>query len=353
MYPRIVINLQKLNYNIIQLKEMTKNASIPYLSLVTKAFAGDPILFEQVMNHSLFSLADSRIQNFEKFKHFRTQKLLLRSPTDDEIESTIKYTTSALVTNIETIRLLDKKANEFNKIYDIILMFDLGDLREGIFFLSPYLEIVQEIIKLKNIHLLGIGTNLTCYGGVLPSKDNLTELVNIATKIEESFQIKLSIISGGNSSIIPFLNEAIIPHQINHLRIGEAYIIGRETAYGHDILNMKKDVFTLETKIIEIEKKPSYPIGERGMNSFGEVEHIEDLGIQTRAIASIGKQDVNFETLTPMNPNIRIIGGSSDHLILDISDTSLKLFDIVSFKLNYPGVLHLMNSKYITKFYKK
>ena len=87
-------------------------------------------------------------------------------------------------------------------------MVDLGDLREGIW-PTDLMEICREVIDLKGVRIAGIGTNLTCFGGVLPSRKNMKELVGYAEQIEVNFHIKLDIISGGNSSSLPSFRKGV------------------------------------------------------------------------------------------------------------------------------------------------
>lgn len=353
MYPRLIIDQKKLLENVKQMIRMCKSNHIPFLTLVVKAMAGNKSVIKAISNEEFLYLGDSRIQNLKMMKDLPQKKMLLRIPNDSELAQVIKYSDCSLQSELQTIAKLNEVAKKMNVTHHILLMFDMGDLREGIFFQGNYLEDVGKIIDLSNIVLDGIGTNLTCYGGVLPSKLNLGNLVDIARKIETKFNIKLRLISGGNSSSVSLFDHSIIPTEINHLRIGEAFLLGRETSYGMPIDKMNHDVFCLETKIIECKVKPSYPIGEIGMNSFGEIPKIIDQGNRVRAIVGIGKQDVVLDNLTPVDPRVKIVGGSSDHLILDISDTEYQLNDVISFDLAYPSLVHLMNSKYVQKVLKK
>jgi predicted amino acid racemase len=213
-------------------------------------------------------------------------------------------------------------------------------------------NVVEHTLKLEHIKLEGIGTNLTCYGGVLPTPETLEKLVECKNKIQEKFNIKLNIVSGGNSSTIEMLLDDSIPYGINNLRLGESIVLGRETAYGMGIDNLYNDVFTLEAEIIEIKEKPSIPIGTIGMNAFGKVPVFEDKGNMLRAIIALGKQDVDHLELIPYD-TIKAIGSSSDHIILDISDSYniYQIGDPVLFKLTYASVLSLMTSKYVKKVF--
>ncbi|HEY8365144.1 MAG TPA: alanine racemase, partial [Haloplasmataceae bacterium] len=263
----------------------------------------------------------------------------------------VKYCDISLNSELKTIMALNKTAEKLNKVHEIILMFDLGDLREGIWFESDYLSIIDKILKLENIELVGIGTNLTCYGSIIPTYNNLSILVKIKEKIESTFNMKLKIVSGGNSSSLHLLFKKEMPIGINSLRIGEAFYLGRETAYETNLDFCFQDVFTLKAQIIELKTKPSLPFGERGVDAFGQKVEYEDKGLMKRAILGIGKQDVYHTNIWPIDDRINILGSSSDHLILDVTQANYQLGDIIDFRMGYGGLLQLMTSNYIRKVY--
>lgn len=349
MYPRLLININKLKHNAKVINDLLINNNVTSRFLVTKVLAGNLDIVKELSTIGFTHLADSRIDNLKKFKDLKLPKVLLRLPNLSEIKKVIKYTDISLNSELETIVELNNEAFKQDKVHNIILMFDLGDLREGIFYKDDYLELVSIVLKMASIKLIGIGTNLTCYGGVIPTKETLEQLVIIKDAIESTFDIKLDIISGGNSSSIPLLLNKQLPKQINNLRLGEVIMLGRETAYGDIVENLYDDAFILETQIIELKEKPSYPIGKLGMDSFGKITNIIDKGIMNRGILSIGKQDIILDNLFPIDKMVEVIGGSSDHLICDLTKAKYNLGDIINFKINYPGLLQLITSKYVNK----
>ncbi len=351
MYPHIEINIKKLKNNVATIISLCQNAGIKTIFGVTKVIAQDLKIVNALVSSGITHLADSRIENIKAFQHFKLPKVLLRLPMAYEVNDVVKFCDISLNSELDTIRLLNEAALKNHKTHNIILMFDLGDLREGIWFKDDYLKIVSEILRLSNIKLIGIGTNLTCYGAVIPTYDNLFILTDIKKQIEKYFNLKLDIISGGNSSSLHLVVNHNLPKEINNLRIGEAFYLGRETAFEKNIAACHNDVFTLKAQVIELKTKPSLPVGERGVDAFGQKVHYEDVGLINRAILAIGKQDVYPTNIWPMDKNIRILGASSDHLILDVTKANYKLGDIISFHMNYGGLLQLMTSRYVKKVY--
>lgn len=352
MYPRLEINIQKLKNNAEAMLELCKKNNITSCFLVTKVLAGNKPIVEALAPLGFSHIAESRMANLKTYKDVPLPKVYLRIAMDNECKQVIQYADCSLQSEIRTIKLLNEAATKLNKKHQIILMFDLGDLREGLFVENDYLPIIKEILTLDHIQLIGIGTNLTCYGGIIPNTTHLNILRTIKNTIETTFNTTIPLISAGNSSMIHLLDGTMSP-KINNLRIGEAIFLGKETSYGQPIPHFSTDAFCLKAKIIELMEKPSYPIGEQGVDSFGQKPNIVDQGKMKRAIIAIGKQDVYPNNIIPLTPNITILGGSSDHTILDVTNTNLKLHDIVTFSINYAGLLQLMTSKYVKKVYKK
>lgn len=350
MYPKIIVDSNKIKYNTKMLVKKCNDINIK-VSGVTKVFCADPIIARALVEGGVSALADSRIKNLKKLKDIRIEKWLLRLPSISEVEEVVEYADVSLNSELKVIKLLSNQAIKKGKKHDIILMVDLGDLREGMFDHDELMITVKEIKKLKGINVKGIGTNLTCYGGIIPKQNILNNLVNIKNEVEEILDTKIEILSGGNSSSLHLIDKNELPKEINQLRLGESLVLGRETAYGNRIEDTYDDAFILETEIIELKTKPSVPIGEVGMDAFGNTPVFKDKGSMKRCICAIGRQDINIDGIVPLDNNIEIIGASSDHLLLDVTRVkhNLNLGDIIRFKLTYTGVLSAMTSDYVDK----
>ncbi|NYB75746.1 alanine/ornithine racemase family PLP-dependent enzyme [Sedimentibacter hydroxybenzoicus DSM 7310] len=355
MYPKLVIDLNKVKNNLNKTIEMVKGSGCS-LMIVTKGYCADMEIYKLLEESDIDYLADSRIQNLKKYEGTTKERVLLRLPMISEADDVVRYADISLNSEIETIKKLNDAAGRLNKKHKILLMIDLGDLREGIFFENEdeIYHSVEEILKLENIELFGLGVNLTCYGAVIPKKENLSILVDIAHKIETKFNIKLQMISGGNSSSVYLIGKNELSEGINNLRVGEAFLLGDETAYSQMLEGFYDDAFTLEAEIIELKEKQSLPVGETGVDAFGNRPVYEDLGVIKRAIIAVGRQDVDPDHLHPIDPSISILGASSDHLIVnaDKTESNYKVGDIVKFKVEYSSLLRASTSSYVEKEYK-
>ncbi len=351
MYPRVRISREKYRNNVKLLKEKLHEKGITMMA-VTKVFSADQSLVKILIEEEVDFLADSRIANIRTYPQTKIPKVLLRIPSIYETDEVVKYADISLNSELTTIKFLNASAKKLGTKHGVILMIDLGDLREGIFDEDELLRTAKIADELEHINLLGIGTNLTCYGGVIPTEENMSRLAVLKNKLEEYLNKKIQIISGGNSSSLDLLFSEKIPDDINNLRLGESLVLGRETAYGDFIDGTYDDVFIFETDIIELKEKPSVPIGQIGMNAFGKTPIFEDKGNRKRAIIAVGKQDVDHNELIPFD-TINPIGSSSDHIILDVTDGvyNYSVGSVVQFRLTYASILSLMTSKYVVKYY--
>ena len=350
MYPRLLIDKNKFRHNLRYLLDKSHKSGLSVMA-VSKVFCADPELVNIMIEEQVDFIADSRVANLKGITT-TIPKVLLRLPMYHEASEVVKYSDISLNSEFETIQELNHQAHHQGITHGVILMIDLGDLREGIFDEKEVYATVEEILKLEHIELKGIGVNLTCYGGIVPSKEILQRLVDYKEEIEARYDMKLEIVSGGNSSNIELMLDGNIPIGINNIRLGEAIVLGRETAYGNDIEGLFNDVFTLEAEIIEVRVKPSVPIGEIGMNAFGKTPVFKDKGNILRAIIAIGKQDVDYAEVKPYD-TIKVLGSSSDHIILDVTDgyNTYVIGNAVLFNLTYASILSLTTSKYVKRLY--
>ena len=348
--PRIEINLGKIAHNAKKLKELYGSKGIDIIG-VTKVVCGDTAIANVLVKSGINILADSRIENIIKMHNagIHAKFLLLRTLLSQS-ESVVKYADISLNSELSVIKELSKYAEEQGVIHEIILMVELGDLREGIM-PSDLENTVNEVIGLKGIKFAGIGANLACFGGIKPNDEKMAYLSSIAKDIEKKFGLALEFVSGGNSANYDWFISTKNVGKINNLRLGESIFLGCETLERKTIDGLFTDVFTLIAEVIESKTKPSLPYGEIGQDAFGNIPKFPDLGLMRRVILGVGLQDVLVSGLTPLS-NIDILGASSDHIIINAKQSEIKVGDTIKFNLNYGALLSAMTSPYIIKIYK-
>ncbi len=352
MNPQIIINLKKLKYNLDWLAELCHKNGID-VAVVTKVFCADDVICAMINESDADLFADSRIENLESINTNKS-KQLLRIPMQSEIERVVRSADITMQSSIETILMSNDAACKNNLVHKVILMIDLGDLREGIFIENKELiyQTAETIVNSSNLELYGIGVNLTCYGGILPDENNLGRLIELAQFLRKEFSESIPVVSGGNSSMMDMLIKGTVPSGITQLRLGESFVLGNDTSTGLPIPELYHDCFVLEAELIEVQRKPSKPIGLSGLNAFGERVTFEDRGEMIRGILAIGRQDVDPNGLRCLDQNVEVLGASSDHLIVNLTDCcDYKVGDTLKFIPDYGALLKLTTSKYVSRKY--
>ena len=347
-YPKLLVKRDIVLKNVKALKKLTSENGVGVLYGVTKVFCADPELAQIYVEGCVDGLAESRIQKLKKLQNFDIDKILLRLPQHSEVDQVVRYADISLNSEISTLRKLNEAAGKAGCRHKVILMVDLGDLREGFFQEEDFYQAVEEVLKMDHLILEGIGTNLTCYGAVIPKPHILKRLDDYKQGVKDRFGYDLKIVSGGNSSSVYLLGKEKFP-SINNLRLGETLIRGTESSYGQQLPGTNSKGWVLQAQIIEIKEKPSVPVEETGLDAFGHEPVFVDRGVRKRALIALGKQDIVNESLNPVDKDMIVLGGSSDHTILDISDCQkdYQVGDIVDFTLDYVGVLMTCTSEYV------
>ena len=354
MYPKIITDLGIIRKNA---KNMSRICGENDLSLmaITKGFCATEPIVRTLIESGVDALGDSRMDNIRSMREKGIDSIpiwLLRIPMLSELESVARWADGTLISEVSTARKLSAAAVQADRHLEMILMVEMGDLREGVP-QEKLLESAKAMSQLPHLILKGIGANFACFGGVIPTQEVLKELVQLRNSLEQQLKISLPIVSGGNSSSVDVLLEDL-PKGITQLRLGEAILFGQEACARKPIPGSDQNAFTLEAEVIEVQTKPSMPTGKIGIDAFGNVPVHEDRGIRRRAIVAVGRQDTVPEDLAPLWKGIQILGSSSDHMILDVEDTAhtIEVGTIIPFRIRYySAMLQGFTSSYMTKEY--
>ena len=348
--PRIEISLSQIQENAQFLADLHRGKGVSLMG-VTKAVLGEPSVAKAMIQGGVKFIADSRIENILRMKNagISIPFVLLRTPLS-QAESIVENVDISLNTEMETLKKLSYHAKAQNKIHQVIIMVELGDLREGVL-LSDLPQFIRETLSLSHITITGIGCNLACYGGIIPDDKNMQELSELVDSLEREFQMNLEIISGGNSANYEWFKSCQNVGRVNNIRLGESILLGCETVSRKAIPGLHTGAFQLVAEVIESKKKPSLPFGEIGQDAFGNTPSFQDIGIHRRIIIALGKQDATPTTLHFDN-KLKLLGSSSDHIIMDSKYDSIKVGDEIRASLNYGGLLSTMTSPFIRKHFK-
>lgn len=344
----------ELRHNYEYLDKLFKKNEIKW-GITTKLLCGNREFINEVIDLGIGEVHDSRISNLKVVKNIDpdTVTIYIKPPPKDTIPELIKYADISLNTELSTMHELSEEAVRQDKIHKVIIMIEMGDLREGVM-RDDLVDFYEKVFRLPGLEVVGLGTNLNCLHGVMPDGDKLIQLALYKQIIELRFKKEIPLVSGGTTVTIPLLLNSQLPEGVNHFRVGEALFFGKDLFSDGVIDGMSDQVMELYTQIIEISEKPMVPTGDLGVNPQGKTAQIkeEDRGKTAyRAIVDIGTLDIQPNYLIPVNDNLTISDASSDMLVLDVGENpeGYKVGDMIRFKLKYMGALGLMSSDYIEK----
>ena len=355
MYPKLMTDLDILHGNAKNIVQISKELGISIIG-ITKGFCADIRIAKVLEESGVAGLGDSRMKNIISLREggIKIPLWLLRIPMQSEVDKIARYADGVYISELSTAKKLSAEAQKAGREIDLILMVEMGDLREGIL-KEDLIGVAQEMAKLPNLHLQGIGSNFACYGGVIPTTQVLQEMVDLQENLRHKLGLPLPILSGGNSSSAGLLPREI-PLGVTQLRLGEAILFGQEACERKPISGSSQDAFTLFAEVVEVQIKNSVPTGEIGIDAFGKVPQFKDRGQRKRAIVAVGRQDTVPEDLFPLWAGVEILGASSDHMLLDIEEAfpEVTVGMVIPFRICfYSAMLQGFTSDYVTKEYKQ
>ncbi len=351
MTPYLRIDLQKIEHNARCIVGLCEQHGIEVAG-VTKAVCGMPEVARAMLRGGVTCIGDSRLANIHRLRGsgVDTEFVLLRIPALSDVHDTVLSTDVSLNSEPAVLEALSQVAHRLGRQHEVVLMVDLGDLREGIW-PDALDHLVCEVRGLAGVRVVGLGANLACFSGVAPSIENMQRLVALGEQVEQSIGEELRWLSGLNSSGLGLIASGQVPQRINHARIGEAILLGRETRHRKPWPETYQDAFLLCAEVLELKRKPSVPAGERGEDAFGGQPVFEDRGLRNRALLNLGREDVDVAGIRPLDPRLEVVGASSGYLVLDVTeaDGDIRVGDEVRFSVNYAALLAAMTSEYVIK----
>jgi len=350
-YPRLEVNLEHLRHNVVNIVEKCGAHGIQIAGVI-KGATGLPEVAKAYDEGGAAMIASSRLEQLQAAKDAGIEKplMLIRIPMLSEVKEVVKLTDISLNSEMEVIKALNQAAREEGKLHKVILMADLGDLREGFWEKDELIEACEYIEnKMINVQLVGIGTNLGCYGSVMATVEKLEELCELAEAVEAKLGRELEYVAGGATSSLTRIWDHDIPKKINLLRIGEGILTALDMGrfYGYDISELYQDVFKLKAEVIEVKNKPTHPVGTITIDAFGQTPEYVDRGIRRRALLGVGRVDYgHWEDLICCEEGVEVIGASSDHTIVDVEDAvkDYKVGDIMEFEICYSTLVYVTSS---------
>ncbi|QKG79498.1 alanine racemase [Tenuifilum thalassicum] len=355
----LLINTNKLISNISKISNFLEKNNIQW-SLIVKILSGNKEVLSKLLQNPeikrIHSIGDSRISGLKIIKSINPDipTIYIKPPPIDTIHSVVKYADISLNSSITTIRALNEEAKKQGKKHRVIIMIELGELREGVI-RDNIIDFYKNVFSLENIEVEGIGTNLGCMYGIQPTYDKLLQLSLYKQIIDAKFNVNLPIISGGSSITLPLVNKPEMPKNINHLRIGESAFMGTTPLNGKKFSDFSTSIFEFRSNIIELQMKSTTPDGILTEGNIGHTVDSWEYDKSNRAIVDFGILDVDAHELKPKDKSVRFAGTTSDMTVYDLGPNpktgkiKYKVGSKISFTPSYMAVARLMNSKFVDK----
>ncbi|MGC9314606.1 MAG: alanine racemase [bacterium] len=358
----LIIDTEKIIGNIEKLNDFLGGRGIEW-SLVVKVLSGHKPTLEKILSHpsikGVHSICDTRLSNLHTIKDISPDivTMYIKPPAHDSVTTVVKNADISFNSAYETIEKLSEEAGKLGKTHRVLIMIEMGELREGIL-RENLVEFYKKTFELPNIHVNGIGTNLGCMYGVEPNYDKLIQLSLYKELLECKFGHEIALISGCSSITLPLVSRGKIPRLTNHFRIGEAAFFGTSPLNNKKFRNLSTTAFEYRANIIELERKETRP---EGVISEASVGHTAALGGDSdesyKAILDFGLLDVDVDEIEPINPNVKFIGTSSDMTVYEVGRGSgraatrkkYKVGGQIRFRPSYMAVARLINTKYVQK----
>ena len=187
---------KELQHNYNYLDKLFKQNKIKW-GITTKLFCGNRDYLNEVINLDIGEVHDSRISNLKVIKEIdpETITIYIKPPPKDIVRDVVKYADISLNTELATLHELSDEAQRQNTTHKVIIMIELGDLREGVM-RDDLINFYEKVFRLPGIEVVGLGTNLNCLHGVMPDGDKLIQLSLYKQIIELRFKKKIPLVSG-------------------------------------------------------------------------------------------------------------------------------------------------------------
>lgn len=335
--PRIEVDLGKIRHNTQTVVRRLKRRGIAVTG-VTKAVCAHPEIARAILDGGAVGLAESRLSNVKRLRKagMTCPVTLIRTPMLSQADEIVQFCEASYNTEMLIIAALAAAAIRKDKIHGIILMVEMGDLREGIL-PENLATIAQQVMNMPGVALKGIGANFACLSGRAPDATKMAALSALALETEGVCGPFLETVSGGNSASLPWALDGKSTGLINDLRLGEAILLGVDPVSGDQIGGMYTDAFTLVAEVIEAGPKPVPPSDRCVDPVLARLRLVPSNRGTARLILAIGHQDTDVLGLS-MPPGHALIGATSDHLVIGTELSAQSVGSEIRFQMNYSAL---------------
>ena len=327
---RLTIDLEKITHNARKTIAICRPFGLDVVG-VTKGVCGLPDVARAMIAGGIKTLGDARLDNIARMRDagIHEPMLLLRSPAPSEVSQCIALADASLNVDLGVLNALSQEAVRAGKRHRVILMVDLDTGREG-FTPQAIPEVCHKVQAMAGLTLDGLGIYFPYRSEGSFHITALRSLVALAREIKNECDLELPVISGGSTNVFrSLILEGKNITGVNQLRIGTSILLGISSSIGpRRIKGFYHDTFILDAELIEIKKRD-----------------------RLLGILSLGQIDIDPQYIFPTSPGITVVGSSTDHTIVDLTESSqsLQVGDRLSFNLGYYALSRLMVSPYVKK----
>ena len=346
--PRLDIDLDAVAHNARSLVDRLTPRGIRVTG-VSKAALGSANVAAAMLRGGVDGIGDSRLENLGRLREAKIPLplTLIRSPMLSQVDRVVRDADLSLNTESVVLDALSVAAVRWGTVHAVVLMVELGDLREGVA-VDELVDLAGSVARSPGLRLAGVGTNLACRSGVVPDQKKMDELSRLVEQVEARVGHRLTIVTGGNSANLDWALSTDDVGRIDDLRLGESILLGTEPLHRQPIEGLLTNAFTLVAEVIEVKTKAAQSWGETAQSAFGHRSGGGRPGVVRQAIAALGRQDVDPDGLSPPS-GMAVLDASSDHLVIDLGDHALTVGDEISFQLDYSALLRAMTSPFVSK----
>ena len=345
--PRVEVDLGKIRHNARCLVERLKSRGIS-VTAVTKAVCGHPQIAQAMLDGGAAGLGEARMSNVKRLRKagIKCPITLIRTPMLSQVDQVTRYCDASYNTEMDVIARLAEVSRQTRTVHDVLLMVEMGDMREGI--MPERLEaIARQVMGMPGVVLKGIGANFACLGGATPDAAKMATLSTFASEIEAACRPCMETISGGNSANLPWAVGPSSKGRISNLRLGEAILLGVEPVSGDRIDGLFTDAFSLIGEVIETRADPVPTLVTFTDPALAALRLVPDNIRSVRSIIALGNQDTDTKGLA-LPTGVTCLGASSDHMVVQTIRSHPRVGNEIRMHMNYNSLMRAMNAPDIT-----
>ena len=343
----LLFHVGKLRKNLDTVQAFAKARNLDLL-LVTKVIQSRPDLLTLINHPALSRIADLHAVNLARLPQAVTERVHLRPKVSNALE-TARHCDRVFLSDTRVAEALGQARESLSlPALRVSVMVEAGDLRDGV----PWDDlptVVKHLASLKGIAVEGLGANLGCLSGIIPTSESMERCAAGLRRVRKLSGVQLPGLSVGGTVYWENLRQGF-PTEFTEFRLGEAAFFGFNTSKGVPIMELDEGVFTLDLEVLEVWKKTVGEIapGEVGLNAFGQRMHSTLTGLRQRAVLDGGENLAPMSALRPMDAKSFLVGQTHEYTVLDCTDAAVPAVGgRLSFQAGYEAVARSFLSPFL------